>query len=430
MKKLVALLLAVLMVLGLVACAAKEETPAASTGTPQTEEPVKEEVPEDEEETGLSGEIVFATTFNNVADTTIKALAEQFMEENPGTKITIQAIGDAEQELPIMMAGDALPDIAPLLNNMSIDDLAAYFQPLDGMFTEDELMGYSTGVGSDGHLYGLNSSVSSWGMVYNKAVFEEAGITEVPLTVDDFMAACEKIKAIGVVPLASNFKDVWPLGGFTKGIAYAFDESGNVYNDAEDSPELLVEGNGLDFALKLVQEMYDKGYLEPDIYSTNWEGSKNDMAAGRVAMMPLASWLPQQIVDLGADLNDIGMFPYPGTNCLIVSGNWRYGVSKNSANPELAMAFLKWMWDDGRFMEATGIDCPLASYVSDAQPWLNELKSFGYPTVSGVNNSDKVNAIMSEAEYDFDATMVQDYIVAADKDAFVADVNARWSSAQ
>lgn len=437
MKKLLALLLALVMVLGMVACATTTTEPEKETEPAQQEEtttePAAEEQPtasESEETNGLSGEIVFATTFNNVADTTIKALADQFMEENPGTKITVQAIGDAEQELPVMMAGNAMPDIVPVLKSLGSGDYAEYFMPIDDLFTKDELRGYDYGVGTDGHLYGLNSAAQYYGIIYNKTVFANAGITEIPTTMDEFMDACEKIKAIGVVPMASNFKDKWPLGSFIYGMATAHQEVTNVWNEAETSDKLITDGCGIDFIFNFVQEMNEKGYFESDLFSTNWEGSKNDMAAGRFAMMYMASWLSAQIVDQGADLSEIGMFPYPDTKCVISSGDWKYGVSKNSENPELAKAFLKWLWEDGRFAEATGLDCPLVGYSSDKTPWLDELLSYDYPIINYANNSDTVKAIMAEAEYDFGSTMVQDYLVAEDKAAFVEDINARWAAAQ
>lgn len=443
MKKILAMLLALIMVFGLVACAQTEapaQTPAtdapaekpAETPAEETpaEKPAEEtEAPVEEEPAGLTGEITFATTFNNVADTTIKALAEEFMAANPGTTIKVQAIGDAQQELSVLMASNSLPDIAPLILSLSPSDFDEYFIPLDDLFTSDELAGYDYGVGDDGHLYGLNSAVSYNGVVYNKAVFAAAGITEIPLTVEDFMAACEKIKAIGAIPVASNFKDAWPLSIWPTTLAGSYQNSTNVHNDATAADELIVEGNGIDFSLKLIQELNDKGYLEPDLFSTNWESSKTEMASGQIAMMMMASWLPQQIVDLGANLEDIGMFPYPGSKGIVLTGDWKYGVSKSSENPELAKAFLKWLWDEGRFMQATGLDCPLTSVKSD-KPWLAEITSFGYPYISNASDSDALLNIRAEAEYDFGATMVQDYLVAEDKAAFVAETNALWKDSQ
>ncbi len=91
-----------------------------------------------------------------------------------------------------MMAGNAMPDIAPVLKSLGSGDYAEYFMPIDDLFTKDELRGYDYGVGTDGHLYGLNSAAQYYGIIYNKTVFANAGITEIPTTMDEFMDACEK----------------------------------------------------------------------------------------------------------------------------------------------------------------------------------------------------------------------------------------------
>ena len=48
------------------------------------------------------------------------------------------------------------------------------------------------------------------GFWYNKALFEQAGITAPPATWDEYLAAVEKLKAAGIDPLAIAGKDKWP----------------------------------------------------------------------------------------------------------------------------------------------------------------------------------------------------------------------------
>lgn len=53
----------------------------------------------------------------------------------------------------------------------------------------------------------FNSNV--WGILYNKDVFEAAGITTFPKTLSELQAVCDKIKAAGKIPFGAGFKDVW-----------------------------------------------------------------------------------------------------------------------------------------------------------------------------------------------------------------------------
>lgn len=431
MKKLIALLLAAVMLLALAACAAKPSEPAPAADAPAQTPAVDEAGAADTEqpsETGLSGEITFATTFTNYADTTITALAEAFMQENPGTTIHVQAIGDAEQEISMMMASNTLPDISPVLSHVTADEFSDYYMPIDGMYTEDTLYGYQAGVGTDGHLYGLNSAAMYFGMVYNKAVFREAGIEKMPVTMEEFFDACEKIKAIGATPVACNYKDVWPLAYYANYYASAYEGCPNVMNEQFGKDELITAGGGYEAALTWIGTMNDSGYLEPDLMSTNWEGSKTDMASGKVAMMACASFLPQQIIDCGASAEDMGMFPYPGTKAVILSSDWRYAISRNTENPELAYAFLNWLWEDGRFAQATGMTCPLVGFTHSDAPWLDELLGAGVPVLMRDTNSTEVAKMCNELEYDFEHSVIQGYLTAEDKPAYIAEINARWAS--
>ena len=44
--------------------------------------------------------------------------------------------------------------------------------------------------------------------------------------------------------------------------------------------------------------------------------------------------------------------------------------------------------------------------------------------------SDEFNSIVSKAQYDFNDVMAQEYVLAADRDAFVKEINSRWEKAQ
>ena len=49
---------------------------------------------------------------------------------------------------------------------------------------------------------------TAWGVVYNKEMFEDAGI-ELPETLDDLRQVCEKLKAKGYTPFMLAFQEQW-----------------------------------------------------------------------------------------------------------------------------------------------------------------------------------------------------------------------------
>ena len=56
--------------------------------------------------------------------------------------------------------------------------------------------------------YCFEASNGFQGLIYNKDVFEANGITELPKTLDEFYAVCDKLKSSGIVPVAIP-SDTW-----------------------------------------------------------------------------------------------------------------------------------------------------------------------------------------------------------------------------
>lgn len=54
------------------------------------------------------------------------------------------------------------------------------------------------------------------GLVYNKKVFADAGVSVPIKTVTEFFEACKKIKAKGKIPFYVNFGSHWPLQQYDK----------------------------------------------------------------------------------------------------------------------------------------------------------------------------------------------------------------------
>ena len=61
-------------------------------------------------------------------------------------------------------------------------------------------------------VYGIPSMANVQGIIYNKKVFEEAGVTELPKTPDEFLTALAAIKEkTDAIPLYTNFAAGWTM---------------------------------------------------------------------------------------------------------------------------------------------------------------------------------------------------------------------------
>lgn len=116
------------------------------------------------------------------------------------------------------------------------------------------------------------------------------------------------------MPLASNFKDKWPLNDWVYSVPRIIDGDPNFPNEKLTSDTPFTMDNGYGKSLSLLRELNEKGYLEKDINSTNWEQSKKDIASGKFAMYYLGNWVINQVIGAGTTSDNVGFFPLPYDN--------------------------------------------------------------------------------------------------------------------
>lgn len=382
----------------------------------------------------LKGEITFITHRTDKVDAT-QELADQFMKLHPGTKITVEP-NPGDDIMKTRIAANELPDITFIPSGLGItrEKYPNYFLPIDDLgFTKANMNFYEGGQGPDKKLYTLSITVNYNGVVYNKKVFKDAGIKSVPRTEKEFYADCALIKAKGVVPVASNFKDKWPLTNFGDGPMQSDMNAVPSYLNTLVKSDKLYNNDklGLLYGLNFIRTLNQKGYLENDLMSTNWDGSKTNLATGKVGMMFLGTWFPPQAIDAGMDKDAVGMFPVPGAKALVFSPDILYGVSKTTKYPALAKAFFQYMWKDGLMPKKVGMIPPNKNIKIDS-PFVKELMAFKLPLVQGEVDSADFQALINKAQIDATA-VVQEYVTAkSDKDAqaVIDKYNKKWAKAK
>lgn len=181
------------------------------------------------------------------------------------------------------------------------------------------------------------------GVFYNKDIFADCGITEVPATWDDFLAACQAMVDKGYQPLAldSAYAD------FTFG--YHLDR----VIGQEATADLAVNGGwsenpGVAKAAQQIIDFVKAGYLAdgaPDEYPS----SQNKIGlTGKVAMVVCANYVAAEVNgNSGTEVN-WGMFNYPtvadgsGSSNAYAGAN-SLAIAKSSKNPQAAFDFLMFL---------------------------------------------------------------------------------------
>lgn len=218
-----------------------------------------------------------------------------------------------------------------------------------------------------GQLKNIPYQPSAFVTMYNKDLFDKAGITAAPQTWDEFLDACAKLKAIDVAAITVDDAYMAFLFGYTIDRIAGLDacrriaESGNF-----SGPEVIRFG-------ELWENMVKNGYIASTAAANVFpQGQINDFAKEKAAMYLNGTWLPNEIKSSAPTMR-WGAFAWPaidGAGDGITANHFgaqSFGINKNSKHPEEAFRFIVYLttgeWDAELAHESIGI--PMA----DSSEW-------------------------------------------------------------
>ena len=319
-------------------------------------------------------------------------VAADFETANPGVHIEVSAMQheDMVTKLDAAFQADETPDI---YMERGGGELAAHVEAgltkdisESAADTIDKIGGSVAGWQVDGKTYGLPFSVGVVGFWYNKALFEQAGITEPPATWDDFNAAVDKLKAAGIEPVSVGAGDKWPAAHYW--YYFALREcSQDVLTDAVqtlDFTDPCFVKAGEDLEALIGTEPFNAGFLSTPA-QTGATSASGLLATGKVAMEMQGHWEPgvmQGLTEDGTGLGEnTGWFPFPavdggeGDPEAALGGGDAWAVSEEA--PDAAVDFAVYLLSDEVQKGFAELDMGLptnstaSQYVSD--PALAEL---------------------------------------------------------
>lgn len=370
----------------------------------------------------------------------------KFNEKYPDIKVEVQTITDYAGQMKTRMNSKEYGDVLMIPGDISPKDYENFFEPLGDT---EELSEKYLGLNDrsyEGVQYGIPSQMNATGLVVNKKVFEDAGITEFPKTTEDFIAALKKIKEndSSIVPLYTNYAAGWTLSNwdFTRpGVSGDPDFTNEMTSDT--SP--FDEGDTMYTIYNTLYTVAKEGLIESDPTTSDWEQSKVDLANGKVAVMVLGSWAVPQIQKINEDNADNIMFEaFPvtasdGKQYMPIGGDYNYGINVNSKHKKAARKFIDWMVnesdyavDNGGIPTVKGAEYPKA--LQDSQNAGVELIEEN-PAPEGkeslfsdINNESELGIGSTDTE----KQRIIDAAVGNSKESFddiMKDFNTRWANA-
>lgn len=352
MKKALALLLVLMMLVSMVACGSsgktETEAPKAETEAPKTEAPAAEG---GEEAPAASGTITVATT---QMDEKLECMKEVYAAFEAETGIHVELIApgnDYESQLKTMMASNSLPDVWET-HGWSLIRYSEYLKPVNDQPWFDTMdLDAVGGVCADeeGKIYALVQTVSVSGICYNKDTLDAVGIDPTTIiTWADWEAAADKLVAAGYVPLVIGGSASGNAAGMLGSVAPTFwTDEGAKYDLAAE-----LQGGTFDFdtygteLYNMFLDWWNKGYVNKDVLTLDGPGAQQMLGSGEAAFMVR-----------GADNIATARYYYPEANmgiipmCASADGapsfrigeGMAYGVWKDTKNEAACWALLEYL---------------------------------------------------------------------------------------
>lgn len=139
----------------------------------------------------------------------LKELTDEYTKEHPNVKFNIQTVGggaDYGAALKAQFASGNEPDI---FNNGGFQEAQTWKDKLEDLSDQpwvDNLYDIAKEpMTMDGKIYGQPLNLEGYGFIYNKDLFEKAGIKELPKTLSELEAASKKLKAKGITPFSNGY---------------------------------------------------------------------------------------------------------------------------------------------------------------------------------------------------------------------------------
>jgi raffinose/stachyose/melibiose transport system substrate-binding protein len=313
--------------------------------------------------------VLWSVTQETTQRAAMDTIIADFEEANPGTKIELEerSVDEMKTAMRQTAGTDAGPDIYRYWQGAGLGgelvaadvslDLTEYYEEYgwEDRFTPTAM----SSITQYGGYHGVPFIQATEALYYNKTLFEEAGITDLPTTYDDLVAAADKLVAAGITPIEFGGTVNWHVMRLLDSIVET--------KCGADIADTLNTGDGDWGAEPCVTEAFTElkkwgdDYINKGFMGISNDDSSQLFFSGQAAMALEGTWLNSQVVDNGMDPAEVGIFPFPtGTGRLYGFGEGLY-VSKSTDKADLAAKFLDFFTSDESQSGAEGAWSPISA---------------------------------------------------------------------
>lgn len=373
--------IAAMMALSLAACSGEDDKKTVDTPVTVADVPSIDQITLGEDYKDLKASIKVLTDRTDVVDTVYKGYVEQFKQFYPGIDVSYEGVTDYSQSMNLRLPTGDWGDICYIPTSVDKSEFSEYFIPLGEYEKLNEIYNFCSEKNFGGKQYGIANGGVADGVVYNRRVWKEAGITQMPKTPDEFLDCLQKIKeSTDAVPLYTNFSAGWPMGAWDAyvGISATGDPDFKNYRlpHMKDPFAKRDDMTGPYAVYYILYEAVSRGLVEEDPASSDWESSKGQINSGEIATMVLGSWAVNQCRAAGSNPDDVAYMPFPitvdGKQYAGAGGNYSYGINNKASqeNQIASLIYLKWILEESPMFTDEGTipalkSAPLPDVLAD-----------------------------------------------------------------
>ena len=318
MKKLVALMLAAIMVLGIASAVAEDVTLNLWT-------------------IAVESDSSYQTFIDGIA---------AFEAAHPGVKINHEPTQNEQYKIKIkaaMSAGTDLPDVfftwgMGFLGEFVAADRVLCLDEYYDAYASELPKNMCANASYDGKLYGVPYTMSEVVLFANMELLASVGYDHIPTTIEEMNECCDKLLEAGITPFGVSGKELWCLSEYLEPLmikSVGTERLIKMYNGEEswNNPDVIA-------AVEAFQNMVNKNYFDPNAAALGNDEVKTNFIAGKYAFYQNGSWNCGDIAR-GAEFEvQACMFPVVDAEKsslyqMIGGPNDTLAVTASSANPEL-----------------------------------------------------------------------------------------------
>ncbi len=258
----------------------------------------------------------------------------------------------------------------------------------------------------DGVNYGMTyyDTTTDYYMIYNKKLFEAAGITSVPTTFAEFEDACQKLLDSGVTPIYEPVADGWHQTMLWTENAQVLDKlDPGIIDKLNNNEATFAENENMLTQLEQLKDLADKGYFGDNYLSDEFANAEGYLASGEFAMSFLKPGAISTIVasdqNAGYTEDDFGimLMPLLDNQYLNVhpTGPSKF-IYSGSENIDAAKKYLEYI---------TTTDS--LQYVIDEA---SDVENFPFDAGQTAEYSDTTNEFLSSYDDDHSGMVLQDVV--------------------